>query len=257
MNKVILLSGLIFFSSYISAQTEVTLYGDEDYPPYSYKENGKMTGIYTMILQSVAKKMPDYNISIQHTPWKRGLAEIKKGKMFALYPPYNRPTERPYMEYETAILDEELSLFCSDKITQEKRAKWPDDYYGLSIGNNAGFSPGGDAFLSAVKAGKITLKEVKGTSKNLLKLISGRIDCYLNDGLSIEWELKQLQKSGKYSGSGVSKALVISAEQGYLGFVTDGSKFAFKDDFKKQYNTVLGQMKDSGEIKKIVDDFLK
>ncbi|NRD74350.1 transporter substrate-binding domain-containing protein [Shewanella sp. VB17] len=257
MNKVILLSGLIFFSSSISAQTKVTIYGDDDYPPYSYAENGEMTGIYTMILQSVAKKMPDYNIVIKNTPWKRGLAEIEKGKMFALYPPYNRPTERPYMEYETAILDEELSLFCSDKITQEKRAKWPEDYYGLSIGNNAGFSPGGEAFLSAVKAGKITLKEVKGTSKNLQKLISGRIDCYLNDGLSIEWELKQLQKSGKYSGTGVSKALVISAEQGYLGFVTDGSKFAFKDDFKQQYNAVLSQMKDSGEVKKIVEEFLK
>jgi polar amino acid transport system substrate-binding protein len=257
MNKVIPLSALIFFSSYLSAQTEVTLYGDDEYPPYAYAENGKMTGIYTKIIENIAKKMPDYNIVIKKTPWKRGLAEIEKGQIFALYPPYNRPAERPYMEYETAILDEELSLYCSDKITQENRAKWPEDYYGLSIGNNAGFSPGGDAFLSAVKAGKISLTEVKGTSKNLQKLISGRIDCYLNDALSIEWELKQLQKSGTYTGTGVSKALVISAEQGYLGFVTDGSKFAFKDDFKKQYNEVLSQMKDSGEIKKIVDEFLK
>lgn len=257
MNKAIPLSVLIFFSSYISAQTEVILYGDDEYPPYSYAENGKMTGIYTKILENIANKMPDYNIVIKKTPWKRGLAEIEKGQIFALYPPYNRPAERPYMEYETAILDEELSLFCRDKITQENRTQWPEDYYGLSIGNNAGFSPGGDAFLSAVKAGKISLNEVKGTSKNLQKLISGRIDCYLNDGLSIEWELKQLEKSGKYSGTGVSKALVISAEQGYLGFAADGSKFAFKDDFKKQYNEVLSQMKNSGEIKKIVDEFLK
>ena len=72
---------------------------------------------------------------------------------------------------------------------------------GLTIGNNSGFSAGGDEFKAAVKAGKIKLSETKGTPKNLLKLIAGRVDCYMNDALSIQWELKKLQKEGKYNGS--------------------------------------------------------
>ncbi|WP_028866255.1 substrate-binding periplasmic protein [Psychromonas aquimarina] len=257
MKTILILSSLLLFSFHVSAQTEVKIYGDDDYAPYSYAQAGKMTGLYTAVLKKVAEKMPDYKISFLKTPWKRGLSDIEKGKIFALYPPYAHPEKRPYMEYETAILDEELSLFCSDKIAEQDRPAWPVDYYGLTIGNNAGFTVGGDAFLDAVKDGKISLKEVKGTSKNLQKLINGRIDCYLNDGLATEWELKKLQDNGKYSGRGVSKALVISAEQGYLGIVTDGSKFPYKDDFKKQYNRVLTEMKKSGEVQQIVDNYLK
>ena len=55
--------------------------------------------------------MPDYNVTIKGVPWKRGLLQIEGGKNFALYPPYKRPKQRPYMEYDMSILDEKLG--CS------------------------------------------------------------------------------------------------------------------------------------------------
>ncbi|MGK0273145.1 MAG: polar amino acid transport system substrate-binding protein [Cocleimonas sp.] len=257
MKKILLLTSLFIFASPSFAATSVSLYGDEDYPPYSYLENGEMKGIYTEVLKKVIEKMPDYNIELKGTPWKRGLANVESGQIFALYPPYYRPDSRPYMEYETAILNEELTLYCSDKITQEDRKNWPEDYHGLTIANNAGFSAGGEQFWTDVKAGKITVKETKGTNNNLKKLIHRRVDCYLNDGLSIEWALKQLKEKGVYNGSGVSKALTISAEQGYLGFATNGNQFSYKNDFTKKYNFIVNEMKSSGEVDKIIANFLK
>ena len=84
---------------------------------------------------------------------------------------------------------------------------------GLTIGNNSGFSASGDEFKAAVKAGKIKLNETKGTPKNLLKLIAGRVDCYMNDALSIQWGLKKLQKEGKYNGSTIVEGATISSDK--------------------------------------------
>lgn len=42
---------LLMWVSYADSKTTVIVYGDDDYPPYSYTENGKITGIYTVILK--------------------------------------------------------------------------------------------------------------------------------------------------------------------------------------------------------------
>jgi len=246
-----------FFSASIFAQTNVEIYGDNTYPPYSFKESGRMTGIYTIILESIFDKMPDYNVKLMGLPWKRGLSNVQNGEIFALYPPYERQKERPYMDYDMPILNEELVLFCSIDILRKPRPNWPEDYFGLSIGNNAGFAAGGEAFWTAVKAGNISVQEAKGTPQNLLKLIAGRVDCYMNDKLSIKWELKKLVNEGRYDGVSLAQGVTISAEQGFLGFAADGSRFPFKNDFKKQYLEVLTKMKKSGEIQKIIDEFIK
>lgn len=238
------------------AKTDITVYGDDTYPPYSYVESGRLTGIYTVVLENIFAKMPEYNVTLKGTPWKRGLSQIEGSKIFALYPPYKRPEQRPYMEYDVPILDEKLVVVCQKSVLSSPKPNWPGDYMGLTIGNNAGFSAGGDEFWSAVKAGKIKVTETKGTPKNLLKLIAGRIDCYMNDALSIQWELKKLQNEGKYDGQSVVEGATISSEQGFLGIVTNGADFPYKEGFKAEYHKILNQMKQSGEIDKIVNDFI-
>ncbi|GAA3916175.1 ABC transporter substrate-binding protein [Litoribacillus peritrichatus] len=216
-----------------------------------------MTGIYTVILERIFQNMPDYKVKLTPVPWKRGLKMAKQGKLLALYPPYARPVERPYMDYDMAILDEELAVFCRNEVLTKPRPNWPEDYYGLDIGNNAGFLAGGDAFWAAVKDKKISVQETKGTPRNLLKLIAGRVDCYMNDSLSIRWELKKLQSEGKYDGSSLSKGAVISKEQGFLGFSKVSNDFPYKKDFKSKYLQILKELKASGEIDRIVDKYLQ
>ena len=257
MKKTLTLLCAVMASTSVFAASDVTVYGDDSYPPYSYVESGRVTGIYTVILERIFSKMPDYSVTIKGVPWKRGLSEVEGGKIFALYPPYKRPEQRPYMEYDMPILDEKLVVVCQKSVLSSPKPNWPGDYMGLTIGNNAGFSAGGDEFRAAVKAGKIKLNETKGTPKNLLKLIAGRVDCYMNDALSIQWELKKLQNEGKYDGQSVVEGATISSEQGFLGFATNGGKFPFKDDFKAQYHKILSGMKESGEVDQIVNDFIK
>jgi len=155
------------------------------------------------------------------------------------------------------ILNEVLVVFCSKSILSKSRPNWPEDYFNLSIGNNAGFSAGGDVFWSAVKAKKISVQEAKGTPQNLLKLIAGRVDCYMNDALSIKWELKKLENEGKYDGVSLTQGATISSEQGVLGFTSKDARFPYKEDFKNQYINLLKKMKTNGEIQEIINDFIK
>ncbi|TFH90296.1 substrate-binding periplasmic protein [Vibrio ouci] len=248
---------LITWPKWTSAGLDVTIYGDDAYPPYSYVESGRLTGIYTVILESAFERMPNFNVTLAGIPWQQGLADIERGNLFALYPPYKRPDLRPFMEYDMPILEEHLVAVCTKSVLSTPRPNWPEDYKGLTIGKNAGFASGGPAFRQLVERGDISLLETRGTAFSLLQLLKGLTDCYINDRLSIQWELKQLAKERKYDGFSVVEATVISTEHGYLGFATDQAHFPFKAAFKGQFYDVLADMKAKGEIEQIVRDFLQ
>ncbi|WP_394392107.1 substrate-binding periplasmic protein [Shewanella woodyi] len=255
----------LFIPSWLlAAEIAVEVYADDSYPPYSYIEKGELKGIYTEILQKAFSRMEGYKVKIKPVPWKRGLSYIESGKGFAIYPPYHRTKERPYMwPYSIPILDERVIVVCrAEVLTRSIRPIWPDDYFGLVIGNNAGFSSGGDKFWGAVKDGKITVNEANGNKKNIMMLGLGRTDCYMNDRISILWELKQLKANGMYDEGGKHARLMegatISIEQGFLAFTAIGAdKFPHMDDFILKFNTVIYAMRRSGELQKILDDFVR
>ena len=171
----------------VAESIKVTVYADESYPPYSYKENGDIKGIYTLIAKTVFSRMKGYKVKIVAVPWKRGLKYLEDGTGFALYPPYFHVAKRPYIwPYSMPILDERVILFCTEDVFyQSVRSRWVEDYYGLTIGINAGFHLGGEKFWQAVKQGKVKVSEARGNTENLLRLGLKRIDCYLNDRISI------------------------------------------------------------------------
>lgn len=238
-------------------------YADQSYPPYSYVEKGELKGIYTEIVRRVFDRMEGYTVTIKPMPWKRGLSYVEQGKGFAIYPPYHRPDTRPYIwPYSMPILDERVVVFCTaDVLNHSIRPRWPEDYYGLTIANNAGFKLGGEAFWQAVVEGKVKLQESGGNRNNLMKLGLKRVDCYMNDRLSILFELKQMKQQGLYDEEGAHAALVegatITLEQGFLGITDrDEGRFAFKGDFLKQFNSIIYEMRKSGELGRIVDNFV-
>jgi polar amino acid transport system substrate-binding protein len=203
--------------------------------------------------------MSDYVVTIKPIPWKRGLLMLEEGSGFALYPPYSRPKDRPYINCSTPILEEKLVLFVTKQLmAKRKLTNWPEDFYGLKIGKNAGFSLFTDAKTSeAIKSGKIIIDEAKNNKTNILKLGMGRIDAYVNDRLSILWELSRLKKDGTYNEGGKHLEIVegptISTEKGYLGFTNnDNGKFSFKKDFMDKFNSILVKMKEDGEVENLI-----
>ena len=243
------------------ADTPVTVYADAGYQPYAFaREDGEPAGLYFEIVKVAFARMKGYQIEIKPVPWKRGLAMLKNGTAFALYPPYMNLKEEPFTwPYSLPLFEETVVAVCTREAAAKPRSRWPEDFYGLTIGNNAGFKVGGDKFYRAVEAGKIQLEEASDTRTNLIKLGLRRIDCYINDRASIHHTEEQLVRDGKLSPSRVGvEAAVISTEQGFLGFTDrDQGKFPYKTDFLKQFNSIVYEMKRNGEIDAIARKFFK
>ncbi|KOO15993.1 ABC transporter substrate-binding protein [Vibrio xuii] len=252
----------LFFSTVSAAYhppTKVVVYGDSSYPPYSYLSNGQPAGIYVDILQAVFSAMPKYQVQIQLVPWKRGLKMLEVGEGFALFPPYLYPDQRLYISpYSKPIIKEEVAVFCSSEtVTSRELTSWPQSYFGLTIGINESFSLGGKEFWKAVKKGHIQIKEAQGNRDNILNLYNDRVDCYINDRISILWEIKQLIKEGSLPTDWkVIESATVSSEQGYLGFTNvSPERYPYKEDFVAQFNASLETLKQDGTLESILNRY--
>lgn len=248
---------LVGFASMAMAQN-VEILSDNAYPPYSYEKDGKAAGIYADILHAAFAQMDGYQVTIKPVPWKRGVQLMKTGKGFALYPPYYRPKTRPFIDCSVAILDEGYSLLGSTEFAAKNLTKWPEDFKGVKIGINTGFSI--PKMEEAKKLG-VVVQEAANAKFNLLKLGNGRIDGYINDTNAMLWQLKQLKETGEYDETKHKKLQIISSiseEQGYLGFsnVADAN-FPYKEDFVSKITKIIEEMKASGKIQSILDSYIK
>jgi polar amino acid transport system substrate-binding protein len=253
MNKTIL-SAFLFLMLVaafpLHAAQNVTVYGDDAYPPYSYQKGKEARGIYVDILKKAFAQMPDYNVTIELVPWKRAVKLVETGKGFAFFPPYYRPDLRPWVIHSEPILEEAVVVFCRDDVLASPRPDWPADYKGLTVGTNEGFSLG----RKEAEQGIITLEEAGDNDKNVIKVANKRIDCYLNDRLAVLQTIQSLKQAGKYvegQHAGILEGAVVEQEYGHVGFATAGS-FPFRDDFVAKFNETIKQMKASGEIEAIV-----
>lgn len=250
-NRMKGLIGVILMLSAFSSSA-ITIVGDDAYPPYSFKENGKVTGIYTDIIQRALLTMNNSSV-ISLMPWKRGLSSIKSKAIDALFPPYYRPKQRPYMSYSTDILNETPVIFCNAEVAG-KLKNFPNDYQGIRLGRNSGFISGEDVD-KAVEDGIIMVFEAKGMAANLKKLISKRVDCYLNDRLSILYELKKMTVRGEYEPGSVVETYALASEKGYLAINSDASLETKM--FMEEFNSVIEEMKASGKIDEIVTSYTR
>lgn len=253
-NILLTLLALFTFNTCLAVE-KITLYGDDDYAPYSYVEKGQFKGIYVEFLQRVAEKMlPEYQVSLSPLPWKRGLVYLESGQILALFPPYRRDKDRPYISsYSNPLYHETVALFCHDAVMKKPRAQFPDDYLGLTIGINLGFVVN-EKLARAAEAGKVKLEEAKGNSSNLQKLATQRVDCYANDRLSVIFSAKP------FNGMVGNKALVLrevaalSGEDAYIGF-SRKHPAPYKADFLAKLNTAIDDVKRTGLMEKLVANY--
>ncbi|TQQ19576.1 amino acid ABC transporter substrate-binding protein [Vibrio cholerae] len=257
----LLFASLCLMSTCLHAKPQrVTIFADDAYPPYSYVENGRAVGIYPEILRAADVLMTEFEVELQPIPWRRGLKLLEAGRIFALLPPYYYPQRRPYIHpYSDPILDEEVVVFCQNAwLSKRKSTEWPRDFYGLTIGMNDGFSLGGQAFWMAVEEKRIEVKYANGNRVNLLKLRGDRIDCYVNDRISILWELTRLKREGIVDTVNFSMAAKISLEQGYIGFTNQNlEQYPYQSQFVAAFNSALAELKSSGQLDKIVGRYIE
>jgi polar amino acid transport system substrate-binding protein len=254
-----LLSFSCFSLDVFAKEIEVTIYCDDAYTPYSYEEKNQPQGIYTKIIREAGKKLKGYKLKIIPMPWNRAMLAIEKKQVFAVYPPYLRTKERPFIgSYSVPILEETIVVYTRKELLNESRSRWPEDWYGKKIGIFLGtIDIAGTKFTNAVAENKIKMIEEKGHEINLLHLGNGKIDAYVNDRNSILYAISELKKKHKWQqASELVEAAVVSKEWGYLAFSKDDPKYPFKEDFIKKFNSAITQLQEEHKIEKIVKNAL-
>lgn len=251
---------LIHGNAWAQHPIEVTVLCDAGYPPYSYGENGEAKGLYSDILRAVFARMPGYRVSIRPVPWPRGLAELARGSSFALFPPYHRPQERPWMEYSRPILEESVVTFVRSASVQRRALHdFPAAYAGLRIGLNRGFSiivdPRYDLMLAE---GTLEQSFAKDNRTNLLQLKQGRIDVYINDRLSILWELRRMSDEGLVGATldWLVEGPKLSSEHGHLGYTRlNAQAYPYKRDFMQRFDAALAELQHDGSVARLAQRY--
>lgn len=206
--------GRLLFSAYLSlgvmvaaspvwaqavakAPVVVELLGDADYFPYSFVRNGELRGLYPEVIRRIDEALPEFVIVMKPVPWKRGLLMIERGEAAGLFPPYRHESERPYIRpYSEPLGIESVVIVCrEDRVAANFAGRWPDDYIGMTVSTNLGFSMQPPPFWAAVEDGRVKRREFANNEANLLEMVAyGRVDCYINDRRAIEVSLAHLRK---------------------------------------------------------------
>ena len=247
--------------SWASPPIEVTILSDAGYPPYSYAEAGEAKGLYHDILRAAFARMPEYRVHIRPLPWARGLAELAKGRALAIYPPYFRPGERPWMDYSRPILREKLVVFIRAEVARTlPDERFPQAYGGLRIGQNNGFINISDQdYQLMLTRGELQQVYVKDNRTSLAMLYRGRLDAYINDRRAVLWELERMQRDGVFASKGLDWLVEgpwLSGEEGHLGYTrVNAAAYPYKDDFKRRLDAILADLEREGVIYRIVSRY--
>ncbi len=235
---------ILLASSLFASQT-IELAGDMNYPPYSYKKDGKAMGVYVDIINSAFAKMPDYDVKFNMVAWKRAITMTKKGKIIGFFPPYYSDERTSWTKFSKAITDETSVVFAKEKILKDKN-KYPEDFSGLTVCMNRGFTlmTGGFKFKSMVNSKKIKLIEANSNEDCLSRVKRGMADFYIND---------QLIDISKFPS--IKRGFNAKENFGHIGFTLKNAKYPFMEDLQQKINDTIKQMKKSGEIDKIVQKY--
>lgn len=229
-----------------AGKTNVLIYADAGYPPYSYIQNGKPAGIYYDVISAVLSRFDSkYSIQIKPLEWNQAIEAVKNGEAFAVYPPYRRNEGRPWMEYSLPIFTEDLAVFCNSS-----RKKWPDEYSNSKLAINYGFIY--PPFVTKLfQKYHMRVFALKDNAQALEYYHKKKVDCYLNDMIAVLYTNKNL----KYPY--IHKSALLYNEKAYLGYSKDfKEQFDFTSDFINQFNTNLLKIKKEHVIDKIIDTYI-
>lgn len=205
--------------------------------------------------------MPSYRVNIHPVPWARGLSALEKSTAFALFPPYRRPTQRPWMDYSRPILEESVVAFVRAELAQQRAIEdFPAAYAGLRIGLNRGFSSITEPkYTTMLAAGEVNQSYATDNRTNLLQLRHKRIDVFINDRLSILWELQQMRNEGMFASSGLNwlvEGPKMSSEYGHLGYTRINEQaYPYKQDFMQQLDQALLALEQDGSIARLAQRY--
>jgi len=219
---------------------------DQSYPPYTYVRQGTLQGDYVALVQSAAKSLTDYEVVLKPMPWKRALQQLEQGAAFAILPPYKHLEKRPFIDIYSLPLEQETVVALCHNDTDLPSALAGKAGPAVNIGVNAGYLIFDHAVRAAQQRGDVRVWRNANTRSNLFKLLKQRIECYVNDRRSSEYELElivQRQPELAIKAKNLTVQHVLMTRSAHIGYARDErGNYPFKYDFIAKMDAALAEL---------------
>lgn len=244
MNKIIMFY-LLCFS--IFTQTNITFYGDDSFPPYSFSENNNLKGIDIDMLKELEKRT-GYTISVKLVPWQRLLELTKLGKIngsFSLF----RTDERESFAYFTSfpLHYSEYGVFS---LKEKDIYGSMEDFKGKNIGLNSGFFINKE-FHNLAKKGEFNLIESENINNHINQLLNNRINFYVGNTLVTNMYLKKNKLINKV----IESSAILKEATGAYIVLSKSSELPNKLEILEKLNTALESAHKDGTYKRIIKNY--
>ncbi|WP_421903054.1 substrate-binding periplasmic protein [Maridesulfovibrio sp.] len=220
----------------------VVSFATQDFYPFSYKKDGKIVGPGAEIIRTTCKNInTDCTLCIQ--PWRRSVAMAQKGLTHAIFMVGWNKERTEWLTFSPAIIKTEYGFFeCSDvPLTYTG----PKSLIGKTIGV---YGP----------------SNTSHQLEQLAKEAGGHVRITLTpDALTQFKRLSRCRVDAVYSNREVGQALIreIKAKnikynsQKKLNYYIAFPKKYVSTGFVKKFSREIKRMKESGELKKILDKY--
>lgn len=237
---------LLATAQVFAQEASVIILGTNHVPPFKIVEGEKLSGINADVLQEILRGM-NLRLQIKKCPWKRCLTELANGNIDIFLGLFKSPDR------------EKLYYFCkpayknrSDKAIYLRsgdghRVKRYEDLYALDI---IGVTRGYKNFDRFDNDQGLHKSYVAKHHQNLLKLISGRIDAFIQTEEAADYLIKTKGYTDKIDKASYKHAKINPS---YFVISRKSTFMARKTEFEQN----LSRFVESGMYKKISEKWTK
>ncbi len=210
----------------------------EEFPPYNYTKNGKITGISTEIVREILKRLghPD---NIELIPWSEGYNLILKNEHTILFSTTRSPQREKLFRWVGPLVPNNVVFYArkgsglpvnslDDAKNISKIGVYKDDF--------------GEQLL--IKKGFTNLDSVIDNKENVQKLVDGKIDLWAINELTGKHLAQQVGLADK-----IENVFLVDKKAMYIAFSKNTPDYIIK-----KWQAVLDKMHSDGSYARI---FLK
>lgn len=205
---------------------------------------GNNTGIAAEILSEI-EKTTDLKIVLQNIPWSRAIHMVKNGDVDGIVGPYKSKEREEFLNYSSTPFYEDSMVFIKKR---ETKVKWTGNYTDLirhHIIIVRSWSYGGK-FEQAMH--KLATTEASNAETAIKMLMNNRGDIVAINRRNAIFELRKQELEQRIE----ILYPALNVNRGYFAF----SAKRHSKNYDK-FNKALTELKNSGKLKKISDQYLK
>lgn len=228
---------LIYFcfnTSDLHAQQPEIMVVTGELPPYSFTQNGEISGVATDIVKELMHRVAYIN-GITSQPWKRAIVTSKRYRL--TYPLARTPEREQNYKWIGPILEDHFAFAVQSSNTVDFNNI--NDFKKLTVGVNRG-AP------TELRLKRLNFERIEAVTKekhNAKKLITDRIDAWYTTALMIKSQLKHL---------GINKTQVKIAFNDLKIEMYLVASLDIKDELVALWQKKLDEMKSDGSYQAIL-----